>query len=309
MRRWLKWMLAGGVVCCLAGAGVITAGTVMGGSLVPRHSLRHGIETGRSRWAEQISQDAQKIAGEPSEATEVTEATEKIGQWPSAGTDEAPLISADAYEGVRMLVLELNCNAVELREDEALTGNTVMVGRGQTSGAAYLIRQDGARLKLEPDSDHGQETALEPLIIFIPQGYTFDEVEVENHMGDFQAEMLQAGKLSLDCDGGAITIGDGSVRNLEVDCSAGNVECLAVADTRLEVECRAGAVTVMLDGVWEDYDYALEWDVGQILLNGEEPREFSGLHRKQRLDHHTGREAEVDCSAGSVTVNFSGPVV
>lgn len=307
MKRFIKWSLILGGICCVLGIGTITAGAMMGGQVLSK-GLHRAVMDGQTQLKKQITHQDMTNEGFASVPPEETAET-----WSVPGTNDHPLVSAYTYSGVRRLEIEMLFNYVELREQEDETVDSVSIGHTENCGIAYKIRQDGDKLELKVDEKtkglFSGETGMEPLIISVPRGYVFDKVEIENDMGNFQADVICARELSLECNAGEIFLGGGTVSSLDAECNTGTIHCLAVADQDADVECDAGEVLITLAGGMEDYDYDMECNIGQILINGEEIHEYSGLQKKHRLDHHTRHSVDLECHAGSVTVNFQEPSV
>lgn len=323
MKRILKWSLILGSICCVTGIGTITAGAVMGGGTHLEKGLRRVTAEGREQLRNQIAGDltddlretlAAAIGTDKTE-TDKTETgkTSKEETTAGAGTDYAPMVSEKTYTGVRRLDIEMMFNQVELREWDGEDKDSIVIDCEESAETAYKIRQEGNKLELKVDEKDRKlfsgDKGMESLIIYVPRGYVFDEVEIENDMGSFLADTINARKLSLECSAGEIVINGGTVNNLDAECEAGSITCLAAVDTGADVECDTGAAVITLAGSLENYDYSLECSIGEILLGGEEMHQYSGLNKKHHLDHHAGRSVKLECQAGSIKVNFSKPAV
>lgn len=323
MKRILKWSLILGSICCIAGIGTITAGAVMGGGMHLANGLHHAAAIGR----QQIGRETvspQPVSPQPVAPGSAGDDTGDGASVPGGamdgeknravpGTEDLPVASSYTYSGVRRLDIEMLFNYIELRERDDVDEDTIIIGHAEDAGSAYDIRQNGDKLELKVDENARKlftgETGMEPLLIYIPRGFVFDEVEIENNLGNFQADTLSARKLSLECISGDISIGGGSVQSLDAECSGGSISCLAAAAMDADVECEAGSVDLLLSGVLENYDYDMECEAGSILLNGKEIHEYTGLNRDHHMNHHTGHSVDLECRAGSISVNFPEPVM
>lgn len=300
MKKWMKWLLISGALCCFAGAGAVAAGAAMGGG----HHLGEALRRG-DRWDHVI---VPETAPSSELSRDFAENSSSFSGQPLPGTEELPLTSSYSYEGVRHLKLELFGNHVAIRQQEDLTGGCIRIGRGSGDGVSYRIEQKGNELKVQLPKHHvhnGGEI-MESLLIDIPAGYEFDEIEIENAGGSLEADQIMARILDMEDTGGETLIAGGSVQQLELECKAGNSVCQAAVSGSLSVECDGGEALVLLAGEPEQYDYKLECSLGSILLGG---REYSGPHMEEHLDHHAGRKAEVECKAGTVTVEFQEPMI
>lgn len=304
MKKWMKWLLISGALCCVAGAGAVAAGAAMGGGYYLGEAVRQA-----HHW-EHVAEPGASSPQNPSQTLPQApdrDWSEAPGQ-PLPGSEENPLASSDSYEGVRRLQLELFGNHVVIRQKTDQDKGCVLVGRGDGDGAAYRIRQDGDELKIELPAYHVRDGggAMESLLIDLPSGYEFDEIEIENAGGSLEADMLTARNLDIEDAGGETWISGGSVRQLDLECLAGRTTCLAAVSEALSVECDAGEARVLLSRPQEQYGYELECSAGKILLGDQE---YSGHHEEHHSEHHGGRDVEVECRAGTVTVDFQEPAV
>jgi len=64
----------------------------------------------------------------------------------------------------------------------------------------------------------------------------------------------------------------------------------------------AGSVEMMLKGSLWDYNYQIEYDMGQVSLGNQE---YSNMSDKVSLDHGAQYQAQIQCDVGQVKVNFS----
>lgn len=288
MKRFLKWTLILGLIFCLTGIGTVTAGAMMGGRLPVRNY---------PLWTTII-----RAPGHP-------HGTAIIPESPAA----AGLEDAFCYENVRDLKMELLGNCIELQMSEQLSDGQVRISRDGGSKAMYEICQEGGELSLEiPDAwPAGNEP--ESLVIWVPQGFVFDEVEIESVGGRFSADQINACELSLECGGGEIEIGGGSVQKLDVECGAGRIFCQAVCTGDTEVECASGDVTVTLAGPASECMYDVACAMGHVSIDGQSHRDFMRAHQAHHGEshgrHHGGAKVDLDCAAGSVAVNFQKPEV
>lgn len=226
------------------------------------------------------------------------------------GSGKLPLEAGRLLEGVYGLDLELAGNRVELRQWEELEEGQIWLYQAGDQKRKYQIYQKDGVLEAEPlPSRQSPGSRAESLVIFVPEGWVFREVKVENAGGSFQADRMLADRLSLETMGGKTRILGGSVRTLDLECQAGETICQAVVSEGASVECDAGEVSVVLAGEEELYDYSLECHVGSIAILGRESRHYQGLDVEKDLENGTGRKVDLECDAGAITVVFQEPVV
>lgn len=349
MKKLVKWTLILGIVLCFLGTGVMTAGAVMGGiqgvgKMIDRGGIWRdhwqdymGIPGGaalvpdvlplepdtRSPVPDAIPPEPDAISPgtdtippelEPIPSAQETPQETLDESWLEAdelpGSGKLPLEAGRLLEGVYGLDLELAGNRVELRQWEELEEGQIWLYQAGDQKRKYQIYQKDGVLEAEPlPSRQSPGSRAESLVIFVPEGWVFREVKVENAGGSFQADRMPADRLSLETMGGKTCILGGSVRTLDLECQAGETICQAVVSEGASVECDAGEVSVVLAGEEELYDYSLECHVGSIAILGRESRHYQGLDVEKNLENGTGRKVDLECDAGAITVVFQEPVV
>lgn len=349
MKKLVKWTLILGIVLCFLGTGVMTAGAVMGGihgvgKMIDRGGIWRdhwqdymGIPGGaalvpdvlplepdtRSPVPDAIPPEPDVISPgtdtippelEPIPSAQETPRETLDESWLEAdvlpGSGKLPLEAGRLLEGVYGLDLELAGNRVELRQWEELEEGQIWLYQAGDQKRKYQIYQKDGVLEAEPlPSRQSPGSRAESLVIFVPEGWVFREVKVENAGGSFQADRMLADRLSLETMGGKTCILGGSVRTLDLECQAGETICQAVVSEGASVECDAGEVSVVLAGEEELYDYSLECHVGSIAILGRESRHYQGLDVEKNLENGTGRKVDLECDAGAITVVFQEPVV
>ena len=80
--------------------------------------------------------------------------------------------------------------------------------------------------------------------------------------------------------------------------------CMAAAEYSASVENISGDTSICLAGAEDDFDYEIEAGGGNIYFNGEEQRAFENSWKESHLNHHTGREVELSCTSGTITVEY-----
>jgi len=76
-------------------------------------------------------------------------------------------------------------NRVELRESDELEAGSVVIAHGDGDSARYQILPSGDTLKLKDSRRTRYENALENIILYVPEGFQFTEIEIENCGGSF----------------------------------------------------------------------------------------------------------------------------
>lgn len=293
MNKMIKWAAIFGIVFCLAGVGIITAGAMMGGAdelgqyiqgleddMVPRIARTPGLDL------------VPGLDGDPDSDLVIRE------------PDPDLVMDSVSYDQVRELKIEAGPGKVivvaEDREDEQDTAVRVeSYGEDGVLTYPYEIRQEGGELEIERHhefehivgplknrSGDYQNRRMENLLIYIPRDHRFRKVEIEAAAAAVTVEEIQADQLDIEVQAGALTLGRGTVG-------------------ALDVECQAGSVVLGLEGEKQQFDYELTANVGTIILEDQEQERYTGLRREKNIDNHAGKKAELECDAGELIIRFT----
>ena len=131
-----------------------------------------------------------------------------------------------------------------------------------------------------------------------------DAIDIEVAAGVFQAETMEAGEISLQVKAGTIEVEQANVDKLKLESDAGWIQCRADVAREVSVDSDIGEILLALKGEKEDFDYELECAAGSIVLMDSESEEYQGLHYEKKLDYGAEKKAELECSAGSITVSY-----
>lgn len=321
MKRWLKWSIILGTVCCVCGVGMIAAGAVMGGGeRLAVYSRQFEDWSGWHHWGDwddwhdwerhRVSPSIETASAyEPVEADEAVTPADAPGAAQSGQEAAAEGIS---FFGIRRLELDHLSGYAKIVESSQLAADEIRVAQSGDGIAYQPYQEEPEELKIAVPREHAaarwsdQDVALKDLLIYVPEGFQFEKLDVENQAGTFYAEQIQAEELSLETAAGSIQIDGGSAASVEAETAAGSVIVRAPARQSAFAECRSGSVELWLAGSQEDYDYEIENRSGHILLNGDkELVEYSGPRDEIHLDNHRGRKVELECRSGAIAVEYA----
>lgn len=268
--KWMKAVIITGVVCCLAGIGVMVAGTLMGGDTNIFHSSSEWFYEGAAR----VFPTGQE--------TELT------------------------FDGVRGLKLEVHADFVEVVEESREDGSVRVVWESEDLKSSYQWTQEDGTLKLERRTRpkfFGDRVQGKNLTVYVPDGYRFGEIDIEGKAGSFYAKKLYCDNLKLEADASRIQIESGEISRLDVECSAGLVEVFAPVDGDVNADCRTGQIQVALAGDKDSYNYGLECRAGSITLEGSEDY-GSGISWSRLIDNGADRDVDLECKAGEIVISY-----
>lgn len=332
MKRWLKWSLIAGTVCCVCGVGMITAGAMMGGgdrlTVYFRQFRNWGIWNdwhgwnGLRDWEEwhdwerhhgmapaetAFAYEPAPVEAEPREAVGPSDGP---GSSLSPGPEEAEQVIS--FFGIRRLELNHLSGSAQIIESGQVSADEIRVAQSGDGIGYQPYQEEPDELKIAVPREHasafwsGQTVELKELLIYVPEGFQFEELDIENQAGAFYAERILAEELSLETASGSIQIDGGSAGEVDVETGSGTVISKASARRSASAECRSGSVELWLAGSQGDYDYEIENQSGHILLNGDmEQIEYTGPMDEIRMDNHRGREVKLECRSGDIRVEYA----
>ncbi len=160
------------------------------------------------------------------------------------------------------------------------------------------------------------------IILYLPEGYRFDEVEAELGAGVLYFGSLSADKASLEVGAGEISVDSANVSDLEVSVGAGSASFAQLETAKLDVEvglgvfmagettlgreadveCSMGSVEMTLAGREQDFNFQLECAMGSIDLG---TWSYTGLGQEKDIDNGAARKIDLECSMGYIDVQFT----
>lgn len=171
-------------------------------------------------------------------------------------------------------ITDLNCS-VSLGALEIVEGTGF--GVSEQSGSGYEAYVDGSTYVVS-----GSTTSDGHIVVTVPDDFRFQTVTLTVNGGALSAEDVDTQTLITHCDKGSLHFSGG------------------VADSA-QVEHLYGETLLTLDGKSLDYNYALSYDLGHIGI-GE--RQYAGRSGSESIDNGAGKEIDIHCSMGSVSVLF-----
>lgn len=141
------------------------------------------------------------------------------------------------------------------------------------------------------------------LVIILPEGMRFENVEME--LGASQADIdgLQAEEMELMVGAGEANVSNVNTRILDMEVGAGeaNVKNLTVWNMNLEVG--VGEANVEVNGKESDYDYRIECGIGEVVVGD---KSYGGLGAAQTIKNPgTSYLIDIECGIGTVEMQFA----
>lgn len=228
--------------------------------------------------------------------------------------DAAPVDASFGPFAAEVTVLDMQIGAADIRIE---TGESLMVW---TDNPYISVEQKQGKLVIREKS-HVAHLSGSELVLTIPAGYVFEQVDMETGAGRISAEELRcrdldlelgAGKAELDLlevtdradiDGGAgeMEIHSGAIRSLDFDMGVGQARITAALTGQTDVAAGVGALymTVLGSGM-EDYTISVEQGIGQVRIGG---TAYTG----DALIGSGPERMNIEGGIGSVDITFEEP--
>lgn len=164
----------------------------------------------------------------------------------------------------------------------------------------------------------GKDYADTKMKIYYPKGTVFQNIRLENDMGDIelkglQAEMvdvasacgdvtldgLTADSLSLDCDMGDIEARGLQTKGVDAEINMGNVELAGTLAGTTKISCDMGDCTLETELDKKSYSIHTDIDMGDCSINGQD---VGSTH--MIVNDAAENKIEVESNTGNVEINF-----
>lgn len=324
MKKFTKMILIIAAVCFALGSVITVAASSLGGRVPVRvamnddtmewwcrnvlYRVSHGTYGGDNNLAvhghEEEHHDSVKNGSSQSSAL-----ASQSGGGADSQISGAPkyLEYQDSFSaGINFTRLEIKTEAAQLEIAEGPSDSFLYV-TDATEYVEWSQKMDGDTLELTFRRKKGLgvlpsgENAYACLII--PKDHHFQTIELEASAGYINAGVLTTGELKIDTEAGAVDMDSAHVQELEIDCEAGAVTFAGAVESKLEADCNVGSVELFLEGKMADFNYEIDANAGSVDIDDQS---YSGLKKEKKLLHDgAAKMAELDCSMGSIRVEFN----
>ena len=237
----------------------------------------------------------------------------------------ANIFSDDDYKLEEMKTLNVSTNISSL-DIEVKSVNVIFKESStfkiETDNQNISYEQKGNNLKIKEKKHSWFKKENTDLIIYLPNTFNFNNVEIENGAGKIKIDYLNtlileldlgAGKVDIDnltvtnntsIDGGAgeINITNSILHNLELDIGVGKVTLNASIIGNNEINCGIGELDLNLIGNLNNYKIKIDKGIGNASINNEKV--------ESNTYYGTGFNIiDVDGGIGSIDIDFQNEVV
>lgn len=313
MKKFIKGCIIAGLVCLLAGGGMMTAAVAMGASLTDAipHQLKQWLnDVGDLAEDEFWADNDFPFDSEDEEQYNINEFfTDKNDIDMSEQGDQI-------YSVIGIKELNANLSAGKVRIVEDSVGDEITINCNKDS-SFYKIENKGGELNLKTYQGNGNSHVSNLLFtIHIPQNHHFTKVKINidpsNKVGINRSQSvgvvagaITADELSLNVTAGVANISQGNVGKLSIDSEAGAINYSGDVLDRVSVDCEASAINLKLIGKKEDFSYKVDSELGAVKLGDEN---ISVLGKTGLENANAPKSMDLKCEVSAVKITFMNQV-
>lgn len=219
--------------------------------------------------------------------------------------DTGNIVLEETFSNVENLKLDIGACEVQIKmgTDDKIRINDS--GMKTENAVQKKLSDDGKTLEIATrmrSSFKNMNRVKGTLVIYLPEGYRFNEVEMEYGASNAEIDELNAKSLKIKSGASGCSVKNADVEELEVEAGAGSVDFYGTVKQDTEIECGAGSVTLDLEGTEDSYNYELDSSAGSIQIGDDQ--EYGGLSAEKSIDNGRERTIEISNGAGSVEIRF-----
>lgn len=232
---------------------------------------------------------------------------EDDGYYTHAPTDDFHTSTGSSvreFTGINELDIDVHGGQIEIIEGDLETGEIRVESGGWNRGVRLKMEEEEkGTLSIETKKfiSGRRNHMFGNIYITIPAGMKFREVSISIGAGDLNIDHILADSIGIETGAGEIDIQKFTAQEVDAQCGAGSIYMEGEATREIDLQCDVGSVEYAAPGTFEDYNYDLECNIGEIVLDG---RSYSGLAKEKKIDQGQMKEMNIECKIGSVTVNF-----
>lgn len=204
------------------------------------------------------------------------------------------------FEHMSASVLHVEIGGCALEILDSQDGCTRVVAENVGKFQAY---QKGNELRITSTRKAKENAEDSRITLYLPAGYSWQEVDLEVGVGQILAEGLQVSELDISVGAGEIRLSEMEVGNLGAEVGVGNFVAQGSVTGSIEAECTMGNLELQLAGSRTDYDYELKCVAGNVKIG--EDQYGGGVAKEQMINNGAGRRMNLECSMGNITVTFT----
>lgn len=225
-----------------------------------------------------------------------------IGEITNTENDSDKTSNYEVTEAFQDLDIEFGAGVLEVRYEDV--ANVQVQEKGISNLKVdvkenTLVIRDNTNINIGVNVDDINDRRL---IILIPNGMKFQEVDMEIGASAAEITDLLANEISITVGAGEADISSITAKQFELEVGAGKATVAQLTVDELDVEAGLGEVNIALNGVQEEYNYSVECGIGTVVV-GE--NSYSGLGAEQNVKYEGAtKRINVECGIGKVKVKF-----
>lgn len=211
----------------------------------------------------------------------------------------------ETFSGIREVDVEVSQISVQVLEDASLQDIKVET-QDIDSRMKLKVYEEAGELKIETArrSHMFRNGYYGTIWITLPEG-RLEEVNLEIGAGDLYVQNIRADFVTVEVGAGEATIDNFTADELDIECGVGNIVAAGTFERDADLNCGVGSIEFRTNGTESDYNYEVDCKIGEVSIGG---MYFSGLNRKKEIYNGTGKEMNVECGIGDISVNFDDTI-
>jgi len=169
----------------------------------------------------------------------------------------------------------------------------------------YYMDEGELKIKTKKKLVHVGNASKGEICIYVPEGYRFEEASLNVGAGYMYVEDICAQELSVEVGAGQAEVDNFTAAEADLDCGTGEITATGKVDSKADVNCGVGAIVFNAKGKETDYNYSISCGIGEVECGD---ASYSGLGMDKEIDNSAGKEMEIECGIGQVTVKFTDEI-
>lgn len=219
--------------------------------------------------------------------------------------DTENIVSGEEFSDVENLKLDIGACNVQVKTG---TDDKIHVDASRMkkeNSVQKKLSDDGKTLEIATrmhSSFKNMSKTKGTIVIDVPEGYVFDQVEMEYGASIAEIKGLNAKRLKIKSGASGCTIKDADVEELDAEAGAGSLDFYGIVEKGADINCGAGSITLNLEGEEKGYNYEVDSSAGSVEIGDD--IEIGGLSSEKTIDNGSESTIEISNGAGSVEICF-----
>lgn len=229
----------------------------------------------------------------------------------SKGTSNPTVSSAEQYEFEDITNLEISVGACEVIIQTSNTDTVqVDVSRLKYSalGLDLSVEEDNGTLIVRTMKDGNVWDVISAknsnggiLTIYLPENMSLSTAAFEFGACEVEISNLTVDHMDLFMGAAECEMERMNLSSLHAEVGAGSLDYSGTISGDVNIECGAGEVDLELSGTEKEFNYNLNVGLGEIEIG---QKEYGGFAVDKTINNHADKNMEIECGAGSVSVDF-----